>query len=83
MEAGLEWIGGRLTWTEGRAEGLVSHPVLLHVLDGSGADDGGRGEKVRGERVERKMEAEHSRQLTRKHSSQCSRARSTQTHLYW
>ena len=51
MEADWNGLGGRLTWTEGRAEGLVSHPVLLHVLDGSGADDGGRGERVRGERV--------------------------------
>ena len=33
----VEWNGGRVTWTEGGAEGLVSNPVLLHVLDGSGA----------------------------------------------
>ena len=33
----VEWNGDRLTWTEGRAEGLVSHSVLFHVLDRSRA----------------------------------------------
>ena len=37
----VEWNRGRLTWTEGRAEGLVSDSVLLHVLNGSGAVGGG------------------------------------------